>query len=157
MNLSDLLPVLQLAIGPVIVISGVGLVLLSMTNRYGRVIDRSRHISDALRSAGGPAGGAAGRQASQLRILLRRARLLRLCIILAATSLLLAALLIIGLFITALNRIEDASLIVVLFVGCMGALIAALAVFIYDINVSLAALELEVAPGAAEPSGTGPG
>jgi hypothetical protein len=148
MNLADLVPVLQLAIGPVIVISGVGLVLLSMTNRYGRVIDRSRHLADALRAAatGAPAG-TLERLTAQLRILVRRARLLRMSIILASSSLLLAALLIIGLFITALNRVEDATLIVVLFAGCLGSLIASLAVFIYDINLSLAALELEVRIG----------
>ena len=41
MSLKDLLPVLQVAIGPVILISGVGLLLLSMTNRLGRTIDRA--------------------------------------------------------------------------------------------------------------------
>jgi len=35
-TLTQLIPVLQVAIGPVILISGVGLLLLSMTNRYGR-------------------------------------------------------------------------------------------------------------------------
>jgi hypothetical protein len=160
MNLRDLLPVLQLAIGPVIVISGVGLVMLSMTNRYGRVIDRSRQLADALRAAG-PSGRAETleRLGAQVRILVRRARLLRSSIILAATCLLLAALLVIGLFVTALARIEDATHIVVLFAGCMATLIASLAIFIYDINLSLAALELEVrAPGqeggsAAPPRG----
>jgi hypothetical protein len=149
MNLKDLVPVLQLAIGPVIVISGVGLVLLSMTNRYGRVIDRSRHLADDVRGAGG--GEAAARAATQLAILVRRAHLLRLSIILASTSLLLAALLIIGLFITALIRAENASVIAVLFVGCMGSLIASLAVFIYDINLSLTALDVEVGDAAKSP------
>ncbi|MBL8732337.1 MAG: DUF2721 domain-containing protein [Planctomycetes bacterium] len=49
LSLSDLLPVLQTAIGPVILISGIGLLLLNMTNRYGRIIDRSR---DLLRRLG---------------------------------------------------------------------------------------------------------
>jgi hypothetical protein len=40
----ELIPVLQVAIGPVILISGVGLLLLTLTNRYGRTIDRSRQI-----------------------------------------------------------------------------------------------------------------
>jgi hypothetical protein len=35
-----MIPVLQVAIGPVILISGVGLLLLTLTNRYGRTIDR---------------------------------------------------------------------------------------------------------------------
>jgi len=34
MTLDQIIPVLQLSIGPVIVISGAGLVLLLMTNRY---------------------------------------------------------------------------------------------------------------------------
>ena len=38
----DIVPVLQIAIGPVILISGVGLLLLTMTNRLGRAIDRAR-------------------------------------------------------------------------------------------------------------------
>lgn len=42
MSLADLIPTLQPAIGPVNLVSGVGLLLLSMTNRPGRVIDRSR-------------------------------------------------------------------------------------------------------------------
>ncbi len=51
MHLTDLVPILQMAIVPVILISGVGLLLLSMTNRLGRLIDRSRALTDAARRA----------------------------------------------------------------------------------------------------------
>jgi hypothetical protein len=141
MTLQEILPVLQFAIGPVIVISGVGLILLSMTNRYGRVIDRSRNLADIRRSGD---SATAERCSKQLKVLLKRGRLLRFCIILASISLLLASLLIIALFITALLQIEDASVIVGLFVACMASLITSLAAFIYDINVSLKAVKLEV-------------
>ncbi|WP_345111750.1 DUF2721 domain-containing protein [Candidatus Villigracilis vicinus] len=43
-SIQELIPVLQTAIGPVILISGVGLLLLSMTNRLSRVIDRARNL-----------------------------------------------------------------------------------------------------------------
>src|SRR4051812_29821403 len=49
MRLHDLVPTIQVAIGPVILISGVGLLLLSMTNRLGRVIDRARQLCDVER------------------------------------------------------------------------------------------------------------
>jgi len=39
-TVTELIPVLQVAIGPVVLISGIGLLILSMTNRFGRVIDR---------------------------------------------------------------------------------------------------------------------
>ncbi len=51
MPLDELIPILQVAIGPVILISGVGLLLLSMTNRFGRVTDRSRTLLENLRQA----------------------------------------------------------------------------------------------------------
>ena len=41
-TLEQIIPELRDAIGPVILISGVGLLLLTMTNRRGRAIDRAR-------------------------------------------------------------------------------------------------------------------
>jgi hypothetical protein len=141
MGLSELVAVLQLSIGPVIVISGVGLVLLSMTNRYGRVIDRSRIIADSLQK---PSGNETEPLQRQLTVLMRRARLLRLAIALASLSLLLAAFLIIALFLVALLELHAVALIIILFTSCMVCLIAGLIVFLIDINVSLAALKLEI-------------
>jgi hypothetical protein len=140
MVLTELIPVLQLATGPVILISGVGLVLLSMTNRYGRVIDRARHVVDSIRRE---QSGPSARLTGQLAILLRRARLLRLSIIAATLSLLMAALLIIALFLAALLQFEGAGLMIVFFVAGMLALIVSLVLLIGDVNLSLAALDLE--------------
>ena len=47
-SVAELIPVLQTAIGPVILISGIGLLLLTMTNRLGRAIDRARIIDAQL-------------------------------------------------------------------------------------------------------------
>ncbi len=143
MSLSDLVSTLQLAIGPVILISGVGLLLLSMTNRYGRVIDRSRLLRQDLRET----TEAAGRHVhDQLWILWRRARIIRAAIALASLSVLLAALLIITLFVGALFGWAVTVLLAALFVLCMAALIGSLVFFIVDINLSLKALKLEVPP-----------
>ncbi len=138
---SDLIPVLQIAIGPVILISGVGLLLLTMTNRLGRVIDRARLLGRELKGA--PPGEQDSRQA-QLRILSNRAALIRQAITFAALSVLFAATLVIVLFVTALFRLEIAWLIGLLFVGCMGCLIGAMAIFLRDVHLSLIALRLEL-------------
>ena len=147
MRLTDLVPILQMAIGPTILISGVGLLLLSMTNRLGRVIDRSRLLAEGLRKGGSRDHA---RFASQLEILSRRARLLRLAIILASLSALLAGVLIIALFLAAIVGLEVAALIIALFVSCLGLLIGSLIVFIGDLNLSLLALKLEVSSEEAE-------
>jgi hypothetical protein len=140
-SVANLIPVLQMAIGPTILVSGVGLLILSMTNRLGRVIDRARIIA---REIGGAAGPGDARTIPQLEILWKRARLIRLAIALAATSALAAAILIIVLFFTALWQVETAWLIGALFIACMACLIGSLVVFIHDINRSLSALKLEV-------------
>jgi hypothetical protein len=139
--LADLIPVLQVAVGPVILISGVGLLLLSMTNRLGRAIDRARILHQEL-----PGEGSAdqNRTRAQLRILWRRADIIRKSIILASVSLLLAACLIITLFAAALFRLDAGGIIVFLFVGCLVALIGSLLLFIRDINQALWALRLEL-------------
>ena len=141
-SVTQLIPILQTAIGPMILISGFGLLLLTMTNRLGRVIDRARILAGQHPSA------TADRQAkvkAQLHILWRRARLIRAAIALASTSALAAAILIIVLFFAALWQVETAWVIGGLFIGSMTCLIGSLIVFIHDINQSLAALKLELA------------
>ncbi len=149
MQISELIPILQVAIGPVILISGIGLLLLSMTNRFGRVTDRSRHLNEALRNA-----NAAERERilSQIKIFSDRGRLIRMSISLAVLSILLAAILVIAIFLTALLRVEAAVLLAALFIACMATLILSLILFLRDINMSMAALhlELESAQGAKE-------
>jgi hypothetical protein len=137
----ELIPVLQVAIGPVILISGVGLLLLTLTNRYGRTIDRARHLVRELREL---AGADRERLEGQINILYHRARLIRLSIWLAGVSVLLASLLIIVLFLTALWKLEVGLLISLLFIACMLALSGSLVAFIRDINLSLGALKLEL-------------
>lgn len=141
MRLQDLVPTIQLAIGPVILISGVGLLLLSMTNRLGRVIDRSRQLCESVRHC---SETDKRRLLAQLRILSRRARLIRMSIGLSTASVLLASVLIIGLFVSALFHWETAGIIAMLFIACLGALIGSLVVFLRDINLALRALELEI-------------
>jgi hypothetical protein len=138
---TDLIPILQTAIGPVILISGVGLLLLTMTNRLGRAIDRARQLDSALPNADPLAHGALE---AQLRILFGRARLIRTAIVLASMSALAAAVLVILLFLAALLDIASPWLISSLFVTCMVCLILSLVLFIHDINRSLAALRLEL-------------
>ena len=136
----DLIPTLQTAIGPVILISGVALLVLTLTNRLGRAIDRARLIGASLAE---PDPQARLALEAQLHILWRRARLIRAAVALATFSALLAAL-VIALFFSALLPVEVAWFITLLFVACMLSLILALGLFLHDINQSLAALRLEI-------------
>jgi hypothetical protein len=140
-DVTKLIPILQTAIGPAILISGTGLLLLTMTNRLGRAIDRARLLSREMATAAAPQRAKA---AGQLEILWFRARLIRTAIGLAAGSALLAVGLMIVLFLTAWLQIDLAALIVVLFSLCVASLGCSLVVFLWDINQSLAALRVEL-------------
>lgn len=140
-TLAELIPVLQVAVGPVILISGVGLLLLSMTNRFGRIVDRARVLAEAL----GPDSKAERAVIeAQVQVLTTRARLVRRAILLTTTSVFLAAVLVLVLFLAALLEFEVAWLVSVLFMGCMAALCAGLLPFLQDVNLSLRAFDLEL-------------
>jgi len=133
--------ILQMSVGPAIMISGGGLLLLVMTNRFGRIVDRSRLLAEELRDA---AATDTRRVRRELAILIRRARLQRLAIAFTSVSVLLAAGLVIVMFLAGVGA-EDASRpIVAMFSLCMGCLIIGLVYFIVDVNASLAALKIEL-------------
>ena len=140
-TLTELIPILQIAVGPVILISGVGLLLLSMTNRLGRAIDRARILRQELRAG---VSGDEARTRAQLQILWHRADHIRQAIILSTVSALLAACLIIALFVATVLRLETGWVIACLFTGCLVALIGSLVVFLWDINQALLAVRLEI-------------
>jgi CBS domain containing-hemolysin-like protein len=141
-SLTELIPVLQIAIAPVILISGVGLLLLSLTNRFGRAVDRTREIHREMREA----VAAADRQrlAHQVEVIYQRARLIQLSIVLGALSALFAAMLILALFLTALMKWESAFVISLIFICCLATLVASLITYIMDIRLSLKALKVEL-------------
>ncbi len=75
METMEFIKFLQACITPVALISGVGLLLLTITNRLGRTIDRTRHLVAELNS-----GEVKRRQVieTEIKILYKRSRYLRL-------------------------------------------------------------------------------
>jgi len=133
--------VLQFSISPVVLISAVGLILLTLTNRFGRAIDRSRELARAL-DAAEPAARAAYQE--QLRVVVRRARWLQNSIMLVAASLILSCLMIFLLFLKILAGWRVGGVIVAAFGLDVLALIGALVYFVLDLLYAVAALEIEV-------------
>ncbi len=140
-TLNEIVPVLQVATGPVILISGIGLLLLTMTNRLGRAIDRARQLCRELPES---SGDQRGQSLTQITIIYRRARFIRLSIALAGFSVLLVSALIIILFVGALMDWPAGVVVVLVFIASMASLFGSLVAFLYDINLALHALRLEL-------------
>ncbi len=136
-----LIPIIQTAVGPVILISGLGLLLLTMTNRLGRIIDRSRSLSCELES---PEAAIRDRVGLEIDILWSRARLIRVAIMLASFSCLFASLLVILLFLSPLVLLDLPMLLSFLFIASMVCLICSLLFFLLDVNRTLTALKIEL-------------
>ena len=137
----ELVPILQTAIGPMILISGLGLLLLTMTNRLGRIIDRSRSLLDDLES--NPESYVL-RINREVAILWKRARYIRVAILLACMTCFGASLLIIMLFLSALINIDLPMVLSAVFIVSMLCLSCSLLFFFLDVNMNLAAFRIEM-------------
>lgn len=126
------------------------MLLLSMTNRYSRVIDRARDLVKDLDITQEPSR----REPSveQVRIIYRRARILRLAIILSSLSILFVAVTVVSLFAGQVLGIGMDYFSVPCFGLSLLALLGSLYFFIRDVGISLVALELEIGhiPGNRE-------
>ena len=138
----QLIGILSASIAPVIVISGVGLLLLSMTNRYSRVLERARDFIKDLDATQDDARR--NLLVEQIRIIYRRARILRLAIILGSTSILFVAVTVLSLFAGQVFRVRVDYVSVPCFGLCLLSLLGSLYFFIKDVTISLTALELEI-------------
>jgi hypothetical protein len=140
-SLEQIIPNLRDAVGPVILISGVGLLLLTMTNRLGRAIDRARVLKHEMAGLPGPERT---RTQAQIDILYRRAKIIRFSILFAVLSALLASLLMVTVFICALIGSGLVWFVAAIFIACLVSLGVSLVAFLGDINLSLHALKLEL-------------
>lgn len=151
MHSSELNLILQASVSPVILISGVGLLLLSMTNRLGRLIDRARVLSAEAKKAG---SGSPLREMlrHELNIIYNRTKDIRLAVILAVVSIFCVALLIISLFCLNTTEMKLEWLAVIFFLGSLSSLILSLCFFLKEIFLSLDAVKLEITAPEEEPN-----
>lgn len=138
----SLIPAIQAAITPVILISGTGMLLLTLTNRLGRAVDRTRAMAGQLRERRGQANHYIE---GQLTALHRRTRLIRWSVMFAVISMLLEGLLVLAIFAVTGLHVQAEWLLMALFLASIGLLLASVFCFLRDVILSLEALDTEVA------------
>lgn len=123
--------VIQLAIAPVFLLSGIGALLGVMTGRLSRIIDRARRLEAAPNPEDRDAHA---RLLAELDVLARRARLVNRAIALCTISALLVATVVIALFVGAFFRRDFSPVIGATFVAGLVALCAGLLTFLQEIS-----------------------
>ena len=139
----DIMQAIQSAIAPVVLISGIGLLLLTLTGRLGRIVDRTRLLVRERVSASSQQHEVID---AQLRILRRRARLLRLALGLSATSVGLVGVVVTVIFISAFVSLPLGWAVVALFAASSLSIVGAMLAFVRELHMALTALELELPP-----------
>jgi hypothetical protein len=133
-QLTSIAHVIQLAIAPVFLLTGVGTIIGVLSNRLARIVDRLRVLEEGLARLQGDQLQTAR---DELGMLARRMRLIYLAIALAVISALAVGLLIGLAFVDAFLTINLAKMIAALFVGAMVAFIASLVAFLREIFLAV--------------------
>jgi hypothetical protein len=125
--------VIQLAVAPVFLLTGVSGLLGVLTNRLARIIDRARTLEDRL--SGGP-DVAQARMHEELHFLSERARRINSAVTLCTLCALLICAVIVALFVGAFLSTDLSILIGLLFTASMLALFLGLVSFLREVYVA---------------------
>jgi hypothetical protein len=136
-QLTDIAHVIQLAVAPVFLLSGIGGMLAVFVIRLGRIVDRSRVMDNRLEFASADSKASIRRE---LITLSRRSRLINLAIVLATAAGFFVCLLIFVLFVDYLVRLKLSVLVASLFLLAMLCLLAAFASFQREVLLATAPL-----------------
>lgn len=130
---------IQLVVGPVFLLSAVGGMLVVLTSRLARIMDRARSLDAKAMAA--PPGQGASMKADAL-LLSRRARLINAAITLCTLTALTICAVVASLFLSAFLGFDAAGLIATLFVGAMALLFSGLLCFLREIFLGTASLRI---------------
>jgi uncharacterized protein DUF2721 len=141
MPVVDIVHLIQSAVAPVFLLSGVGVTLGVLTNRLARIVDRGRKLEADMASHAAPSEEIH----ESLRVLGRRAHYINTAIALCAISALLVALVVVSLFIGELARVNLSIAIGTLFVLAMSSLTAAFVAFLVEVRLATRSLRFGAA------------
>ena len=138
-HIVDTARVIQLAIAPVFLLSGVSALLAVLSSRLGRTIDRGRALESQLDGADVKRRE---RMHEELSVLSRRGKLIYRAIALGVISALLVCSVIASLFISAFTKVDVSLIVAGLFVAAMGALILTLLLFLREVFLATRVLRI---------------
>lgn len=129
---------IQAAIAPVFLLTGVASMLGVLTNRLARIVDRARVFEAQLASQ----PESLPRLVGSLKVLARRAGYINVAISLCTIAALLVALVVVSLFADAFLGVTLTKEIALLFVGAMLCLSAAFIVFFVEVRLATTSLRI---------------
>lgn len=130
---NNIAQITQIAVAPVFLLAAVGTLLVVLTSRLARVVDRSRAL-DAEIISGQSLFGDGVLHTAELRVLDHRMNWIHRAISLATITNLFVCVVVVTLFSSELLGLDLSRFIAVMFIAAMGALICALLSFLVEIS-----------------------
>ena len=134
-NLTTVAHVIQLAVAPVFLLTGIGAILSVLTGRLGRLVDRFRVLTETVSKL-------TAIQARELNILTERASWVHWSITLCTASALFVAIVIGALFLGAVVSFNPSRIVSIMFIIAMTSLIIGLGCFLREISLSVHIFDL---------------
>ena len=129
--------VIQLAVAPVFLLTGIGAILNVITNRLARIVDRSRVLGNSDEQIK-PA------QNAEMTLLTRRTRWINWAVSLCTVSALLVCIVVAALFVGAVTGFDPSRTVSLLFILAMFALISGLLCLLREIFLATGNLGLRI-------------
>jgi hypothetical protein len=148
-HVHDITRVIQLALAPAFLLTGIGSLLNVFANRLARIVDRSR----ALERSGTPAG----EDAEEVAVLKRRGHFVRWSITFGTVAAFLVTLVIGISFLGFLLTVNFALPVAGLFVAAMATLTFALAFFLREVTLAIGSFDVLLRGGRRPSRGAGSG
>ena len=133
---------IQLALGPVFLISGVGITLSMLTQRLARIVDRARKLEESREATTSEKKLAT--IDLDLKVIFRRARHINAAIALATTSALLTVLVVTLLFASEFAPMSVGAIIAAMFVASTACLATAFLMFLLEVRIAINSLRIGV-------------
>lgn len=137
----EIIDALKACVAPCVLISGAGLLILSISNRLARPIDRIRSMVAHIKENPHKATDAVKRQ---IKIFYKRCQYLRASIAFATWHVICVSLIMLMLFLSVALQIEVAAYVSAIFVIGLVCLICSLVFFLLDIRLTLRSLAIEM-------------
>jgi hypothetical protein len=132
-HVQDIARVIQSALAPAFLLSGVASLLNVFATRLARIVDRTRVLEIRVEPGGD--------SPAELEVLRRRGELVRWAITMGTFAALFVTLVIGVAFLGFLLRVNSSLVVAGLFVGAMGALTLALGFFLREVTLAVGSLE----------------
>lgn len=136
---STIAETIQLVLGPVFLLAGIGAILNVLASRLARVVDRSRALERLHPDSTGPEHT---RHVWELRILDRRIALANAAIFLIVASAIAVCVLVAALFIAQLVDLRIGNAVAILFVLAMALLVLALLLFLGEVSLARTSIQV---------------